>query len=126
MGTSFNPRSREGSDKFCERVREALRVSIHAPVKGATVNNDACADIRAVSIHAPVKGATVHARTGETSWHVSIHAPVKGATLLFYLIAQRASGFNPRSREGSDDYAFRHGFRVRSFNPRSREGSDMR
>ena len=34
------------------------RVSIHAPVKGATATVLPSADISTVSIHAPVKGAT--------------------------------------------------------------------
>ena len=34
-----------------------------------------------VSIHAPVKGATVSAWIAETVIDVSIHAPVKGATV---------------------------------------------
>ena len=54
----FNPRSREGSDRQDHRVRSAARISIHAPVKGATflaVHQDL--DV-VISIHAPVKGAT--------------------------------------------------------------------
>ena len=35
----------------------------------------------AVSIHAPVKGATVHHFVARRTVDVSIHAPVKGATL---------------------------------------------
>ena len=78
------------------------RVSIHAPVKGATVEGvhilfpsfcfnpraregrdvDARHDGRAalVSIHAPVKGATVLGVAAMRHERVSIHAPVKGAT----------------------------------------------
>ena len=54
----FNPRSREGSDTFTIRNVQFGRISIHAPVKGATnvCRNDAYN--RAISIHAPVKGAT--------------------------------------------------------------------
>ena len=37
----------------------AIRVSIHAPVKGATLHTTKLCDVREdVSIHAPVKGAT--------------------------------------------------------------------
>ena len=32
----FNPRSREGSDNNSESYREQVKISIHAPVKGAT------------------------------------------------------------------------------------------
>ncbi len=34
----------------------------------------------AVSIHAPVKGATITFEVTDQVWGVSIHAPVKGAT----------------------------------------------
>jgi len=37
-------------------------VSIHAPVRGATLRNDGIKAIALVSIHAPVRGAT---RSGE-------------------------------------------------------------
>ena len=56
------------------------KISIHAPVKGATKAELPKHEIQIISIHAPVKGATVGI----------IHAPL----LKIY--------FNPRSREGSD------------------------
>ena len=34
------------------------KVSIHAPIKGATAIKDAYLSPKAVSIHAPIKGAT--------------------------------------------------------------------
>ena len=77
---------------------------------------------------------------------VSIHAPARGATTIALAVLLSGSGFNPRSREGSDcrdgpiDYwkrAFqstlprgerhkKYSTRLRDagFNPRSREGSD--
>ena len=78
------------------------RVSIHAPVQGATVVSVDNLPIKFVSIHAPVQGATVRP-TGRADFHlflstppcrgrqcrrrrfpvaqsVSIHAPVQGAT----------------------------------------------
>ncbi len=84
----------------------APRVSIHAPVKGATPPNVPTPLKVLVSIHAPVKGATgsrqltscrscfnPRAREGRDSRllaldadvAVSIHAPVKGATRSFGL-----------------------------------------
>ncbi len=56
-----------------------------------------------VSIHAPARGAT-KGRGRLDVWieSVSIHAPARGATLVLRLLAIRHSGFNPRSREGSD------------------------
>ena len=100
----FNPRSREGSDRI--QIAFGLvfdDISIHAPVKGATIHmvvhggrikhfnprsregSDAQSGVYKagrvlISIHAPVKGAT---RAYTTTWKphsISIHAPVKGAT----------------------------------------------
>jgi len=57
----FNPRTREGCDSnTSQQPQFPGRVSIHAPVKGATLAvRDEIAAILAVSIHAPVKGATL-------------------------------------------------------------------
>ena len=70
------------------------RVSIHAPVKGATFARSAlCLGIVCVSIHAPVKGAT---RAGfKSPW--------------------TRPCFNPRSREGSDPGALRQAAGARQF-----------
>ena len=56
-----------------------------------------------VSIHAPVKGATSNRSKPMSDKMVSIHAPVKGATPDLYRFVNIYLGFNPRSREGSDD-----------------------
>ena len=40
-----------------------------------------------ISIHAPVKGATVWAQSSKGGVQISIHAPVKGATFILALIA---------------------------------------
>ena len=81
LSSSFNPRSREGSD----------------------YGNGKFARADFVSIHAPVKGATRKPKTEVINDAVSIHAPVKGATSIFCIAACWALCFNPRSREGSDD-----------------------
>ena len=54
----FNPRSREGSDPVSCHRGLIGRISIHAPVKGATAIIAAKVSILRISIHAPVKGAT--------------------------------------------------------------------
>ncbi len=54
----FNPRTREGCDMIIRPMGDALAVSIHAPVKGATDLRGDSRDMVEVSIHAPVKGAT--------------------------------------------------------------------
>jgi len=80
QGLGFNPRAREGRDRGRHGGRSGLRVSIHAPVKGATVLIFRRVLILGVSIHAPVKGAT--------AGHFSTKA--------------RPIRFNPRAREGRD------------------------
>ena len=79
-------------------------VSIHAPVKGATiaVADAECSEL-SVSIHAPVKGATcAAAHNPAIVEYVSIHAPVKGATFDRTWRRWSRSSFNPRAREGRD------------------------
>ena len=79
----FNPRSREGSDPSPQGMFTTnYFISIHAPAKGATVFNGAEGKSEEISIHAPAKGAT-------------------GITLKAYPLCWY---FNPRSREGSDNY----------------------
>ena len=58
--------------------------------------------ISRVSIHAPVKGATRLIAELYMTSEVSIHAPVKGATQLLSAINQVKKCFNPRAREGRD------------------------
>ena len=55
-----------------------------------------------VSIHAPARGATVNQAAYSKGHIVSIHAPARGATRKATPAAHRRSRFNPRSRTGSD------------------------
>ena len=56
---SFNPRARAGRDqKRGRRGWKGVKVSIHAPVRGATQYQGLHFSIFIVSIHAPVRGAT--------------------------------------------------------------------
>ena len=79
-----------------------------------------------VSIHAPAKGATAAVSPNRRPDRVSIHAPAKGATVGMEKGFLLYTSFNPRSREGSDTTSLSHTGRISSFNPRSREGSDSR
>ena len=58
LHVDFNPRSREGSDVGEQSPTTHRRISIHAPVKGATSLIAVLALRNGISIHAPVKGAT--------------------------------------------------------------------
>ena len=57
-----------------------------------------------ISIHAPVKGATFAGLFVLQQDYISIHAPVKGATKGKKASKQVKGDFNPRPREGSDNY----------------------
>ncbi len=77
-----------------------------------------------ISIHAPAKGATGQVSRSTCGQAISIHAPAKGATGFIPRIRHISQYFNPRSREGSDCISFLRQLHVPDFNPRSREGSD--
>ncbi len=80
MPMSFDPRSREGSDSLPAREQHRQCVSIHAPARGATLQ---------LPLHV-------------VRLSVSIHAPARGATFVSPVVWFVGSGFDPRSREGSD------------------------
>ena len=77
-----------------------------------------------ISIHAPAKGATKSGKVYTNNNGISIHAPVKGAAGNRRTCVHRTRDFNPRSREGSDGAVATPGVWRACFNPRSREGSD--
>ena len=77
-----------------------------------------------ISIHAPAKGATQSKKVPPSITGISIHAPAKGATTSFWRIGYLVIYFNPRSREGSDMVSRPYLYAYSYFNPRSREGSD--
>ena len=54
----FNPRSHEGSDPIDAVINSICKISIHAPMKGATFLVFHKPDADEISIHAPMKGAT--------------------------------------------------------------------
>ena len=78
----FNPRSREGSDYAVKREGKGRAISIHAPAKGATAEENIVKRKHAISIHAPAKGATSFAANPGGGIKISIHAPAKGATVI--------------------------------------------
>ena len=104
-------------------------VAIHAPAKGATELDSAIGhastalqstfprrerqvdlihaiQVLQVSIHVPAKGTT---RTGVAKRHrvaVSIHVPAKGTTSFICWEVISFTCFNPRSREGNDDFHY--------------------
>ena len=86
-----------------ESSRRTMRVSIHAPARGAT------GIFRSLQ-RRPEHGFNPRAREGRDSktgasrnaHHVSIHAPARGATSRKNLTNNHICSFNPRAREGRD------------------------
>ena len=102
VGDSFNPRSREGSDPW-RRGLQKYYLCFNPRSREGSDEYDIWAEVRprVVSIHAPAKGAT------------SVLSSTIFCTLFQSTLPRRerrpvspftkyASGFNPRSREGSD------------------------
>ena len=56
-----------------------------------------------VSIHAPARGATWNPEFQHIGQQVSIHAPARGATTVKSRKMNIFQSFNPRAREGRDD-----------------------
>ena len=125
-GHDFNPRTREGCDGvILLLLGQHLRISIHAPVKGATKLKSKGTIGLTISIHAPVKGATRHLMGVDVvAGKISIHAPVKGATGKKTRKKDLGMNFNPRTREGCDLQNQVKLYNNRYFNPRTREGCD--
>ena len=121
----FNPRARTGRDRDSVVANVRARVSIHAPVRGATRSMSTSDSSCRVSIHAPVRGATesgvITSRSTDRfqstrpygarrhrittcmlDADVSIHAPVRGATSYGSQSDTCDMRFNPRARTGRD------------------------
>ena len=128
-GTYFNPRSRMGSDGRERRQRNGRAISIHAPAWGATRRGHTQAVGDDISIHAPAWGATdvlrhrriphrfqstlPHGerlfRRGLVTNHVEFQStlPHGERPLATSPARRRSTDFNPRSRMGSDQRAWR-------------------
>ena len=100
--TRFNPRARGGRD-CCQRSERCRnRVSIHAPVGGATKDGETVTPKDGVSIHAPVGGATIPAPTrffGDLPFQST---RPWGARRCRFRISLMGMSFNPRARGGRD------------------------
>ena len=105
----FNPRSREGSDRFCiipgyfrfnfnPRSREGSDVFgqnhsiVHVLFQSTLPRGErpryytGLHRIKEISIHAPARGATTVVRIGRIIVPISIHAPARGATAGGYAV----------------------------------------
>ena len=99
----FNPRSREGSDKFAllfnrltlyfnPRSREGSDYRFTYHVKNAHLFQSALPRGERLSVHVSCQKCS----------SISIRAPARGATIGSRIMSKMLIYFNPRSREGSD------------------------
>ena len=122
-------------------------VSIHAPLRGATIKSPlwsaawmfqstppcggrpastaGSSIAKEVSIHAPLRGATQANEQKLGKLKVSIHAPLRGATHFPAAWSMYSKDFNPRPPAGGDPQigGLQNGFA--HFNPRPPAGGDL-
>ena len=121
-GSDFKPCSHEGSDPQKWYKNNSQRVSIHVPIMGATTEIAQICPLVRVSIHAPTKGALMSPTLRiSCSFNPRSH---EGSDVGYRLQSCNRQCFNPRSHEGSDFNSALRGMRHGGFNPRSHEGSD--
>ena len=97
----FNPRSREGSDMVNGAGRLRVKISIHAPARGATHVATNLTNGAKISIHAPARGATIY--TGGLAKVTLFQSTLpRGERRGVTVSNPQVINFNPRSREGSD------------------------
>ena len=97
----FNSRAREGRDGAEVAWAARVRVSIHAPARGATGTIYHSKKSAEVSIHAPARGATRTFRECESAWTFQFTRP-RGARRRKVQPQDKADCFNSRAREGRD------------------------
>ena len=122
----FNPRTREGCDfSFARLIVTPFTFQSTHP-RGVRLQNKASQRrYRPISIHAPVRGATIVGDGQFYSFVISIHAPARGATLSRWIKDGKIQDFNPRTREGCDlSITSTKSVFSADFNPRTREGCD--
>ena len=146
-GLDFNPRSHERSDDAGNRARCHIRISIHAPTRGATKSPSRAAAQRAgfqstlPREERPDGNRSTHnhgnfnPRSHERSDGVgTVELDLKKLFQSTLPREERPRGdgqhgqgsedFNPRSHERSDGWPRNHDRRCSDFNPRSHERSD--
>ncbi len=146
----FNPRSREGSDRYrSDSCIQIQLISIHAPARGATCTvrlfdflvmnfnprsregSDVtidfnCSASNGISIHAPARGATLY-RCGDTGCHEFQSTLPRGERrrLAHLIVGSLFISIHAPAR-GATAAALFFVQKVTDFNPRSREGSDSK
>ena len=98
---NFNPRSREGSDKYASINPDAVTISIRAPARGAT-NVGLQIDTAGVFQSALPRGERQNLKAVADVLNVFQSALPRGERRSLPERRWLPSYFNPRSREGSD------------------------
>ena len=93
---------REGRHPNINSFLATVRISIHAPPRGATRWRRNEVSARRISIHAPPRGATMPPQVCYKSRIISIHAPPRGATFLFAILPHCSDYFNSRPSARGD------------------------
>ena len=83
-------------------MKDIVRVSIHAPARGATWTAKKMEDSNRSFNPRPREGGDGEVYHGFPRLGVSIHAPARGATVHLLAVALHVDCFNPRPREGGD------------------------
>ena len=115
MADYFNPRTHVGCDIHFQSFLQHQKISIHAPMWGATFKPTGEYKNFKISIHAPMWGATIKPSSSAsipryfnprthvgcdsissypyTPWIISIHAPMWGATSTGIIVSGRDQKF---------------------------------
>ena len=125
QANGFNPRPRAGGDATAgSRIGFAGRFQSTPPCGGRLVISSLLHQTTSVSIHAPVRGATLCSRRASPRFRRFNPRPRAGGDRNRQEHTLKCSSFNPRPRAGGDG-RFLSCFHPGScFNPRPRAGGD--
>ncbi len=124
--TYFNSRTHKGCDNNnLNKHLDDEDISIHAPIKDATIIRPILVCSSSISIHAPIKDATEKAKNKGDNQNISIHAPIKDATSCTLSVFTLPVYFNSRTHKGCDQSPRFHSFLFANFNSRTHKGCDM-
>ena len=120
----FNPRTHMGCDANELKTYLSDKVSIHAPIWGATsgLSSLLLLTIRFQSTHP--YGVRLDEQPRFPYTFVSIHAPIWGATIYYFRRNIVFLSFNPRTHMGCDYAVVSKAAILRGFNPRTHMGCD--
>ena len=111
ISADFNPRSREGSDAIRQGHREPFSYFNPRSREGSDLPPWILLYSSKISIHAPARGATSPVAMTARSIVFQSTLP-RGERLCSCRSATLLEDFNPRSREGSDNYGYQIAHRL--------------